>query len=129
VSLKKHKIIEQIQEYLTEELESLADPSGEEAERLKRLQLVYRFLPVKEYGRDEVIIPSALVELEFKKTIAYYFISPQCGGLITRVDGNPVQVITPQSPLGEALLGKKAGDTVQVMVRGAVRVYKILTVS
>jgi transcription elongation GreA/GreB family factor len=45
------------------------------------------------------------------------------------VEEKPVQVVTPQSPLGEALLGKKVGDRVRVEIRGGVREYRLLTLT
>jgi hypothetical protein len=58
---------------------------------------------------------------------AFYFIVPSGGGLVMRVDGNPVQVITPNSPLGEVLMGRHAGDTVSVEAGGKPREYKIVS--
>lgn len=124
--MDKRKVIEQIKAYLVEELESADE---EHARELKRLLTVYRFLPQREYGKDDVVVPSAMVELKLGGARAYYFMAPQGGGLVTSVEGEPVQVITPQSPLGEALLGKKVGDTVEVAVRGTVRKYLITSIS
>lgn len=142
VKLNKRKVIEQIQEYLAEELASLlpkaeaaeageARMSDETAERIRSIQsqlTMYRFLPVREYGADDVVVPSALVELEISGRHAFYFLVPSGGGLIMRIDDKPVQVITPQSPLGEALLGKKAGGTIRVESSGAPRDYRIVSV-
>jgi hypothetical protein len=142
----KVQVITQIKEYLAQELKELETPAGsainrvrpeapqldEEAEQrmkdLKSLLLMYRFLPVRNYNAEDVIVPSALVQLQLGSAVAYYFIAPQGGGLITNVDGKAVQVITPNSPLGDALLGKKAGDKVQVEIRGGIREYQILSV-
>lgn len=126
--MDKKKVIQEIQTYFDEELVQAANAGDEERQaELKRLQLIYRFLPVREYGKDDVIIPSSLVELALGETRAYYFVAPQGGGLITNVDGRPVQVITPQSPLGEALLGKKVGDEIRVEIRGGVRQYRVMS--
>jgi transcription elongation GreA/GreB family factor len=57
---------------------------------------------------------------------AYYLIVPKGGGLVTRVEGKAVQVITPNSPLGEALLGKRVGDEAQIEVGGKTRLYKVV---
>ena len=117
-------MIDTIVEYLNEEL-ATAD-SARQAE-IERLLTVYRFLPRRPYGREDVIIPSALVELQLGETHAFYFIAPQGGGLITNVGGRPVQVITPQSPLGEVLLGKKVGDEVKVEIRVNTREYRVIS--
>jgi transcription elongation GreA/GreB family factor len=47
---------------------------------------------------------------------------------VTQIDGRPVQVITPSSPLGEALLGKKAGEIFRVELRGGAREYQVISI-
>jgi transcription elongation GreA/GreB family factor len=44
------------------------------------------------------------------------------------VEGVEVQIVTPQSPVGQALLGRQAGDVVDVRVKGVVREYEVLEV-
>jgi transcription elongation GreA/GreB family factor len=141
--MDKRKVVEHIQSYLAEELASLL-PSAEAAEagtqkmpekssdRIREIQrqlTMYKFLPVRAYGDQDVVCPSALVELELTGRRAYYFIVPSGGGLIMKIDGNPVQVITPQSPLGDALMGRKVGDQVRVATAGAPRDYRIVSMS
>lgn len=132
MAMKKKEVIEQVQAYLAEELSQLVNAaSPEEVARAAEIQkqlVMYRFLPMREYGKDDVVCPSALVELELNGRRAFYFIVPQGGGLVTSVGGVPVQVITPQSPLGEVLLGKKAGEEVRVETSGGGhRVYRIVS--
>ena len=126
-SMNKSTLISTITEYLSDELKSGA--SSEREKEIKSILLMYRFLPVRTYGPEDVIVPSALVELKLGQAHAHYFIAPQGGGLITSVEGKAVQVITPQSPLGEALMGKKVGDTVKVDSRGSVREYQVVAIS
>ena len=125
--MNKAALISTIIEYLSDELKNGAD--AEREKEIKSLLLMYRFLPVRTYGPEDVIVPSALVELKLGQATAYYFVTPQGGGLITTVEGKAVQVITPQSPLGEALLGKKVGDVVQVSSRGSIREYQVIAIS
>jgi transcription elongation GreA/GreB family factor len=73
----------------------------------------------------------ALVELELvagTKT-SLYFLVPTGGGVRVRVDGRDVQVITPRSPLGDALVGRSAGDTVEIEVGDEVREYRVAKVT
>jgi transcription elongation GreA/GreB family factor len=105
--------------------------AGAQAQRAAELQaqlLMWKYLPVRDYGPEDVACPSALVELEYGQTRAFYFIAPQGGGLVTRVDGRPVQVITPNSPMGEALMGKRIGDEVEVETRSSTRTYKVISI-
>jgi transcription elongation GreA/GreB family factor len=110
----------------------LAGAQAQRAAELQSLLLMWKHLPIRNYGPKDVACPAALVELEFghggKKTRAFYFIAPQGGGLVTRVDGAAVQVITPNSPMGEALMGKKEGETIEVEMRGGIRSYLVISV-
>ena len=125
--MDKQRVVERLVEYLTEEL---ALETSEDRKREIRSQiLMYRFLPKREYSKDDVVVPSALVSLKTGSVEAFYFVVPQGGGLVTEVDGKPLQVITPHSPLGEKLLGKKMGDAVRVELRNGTREYQILTIS
>ncbi len=44
----------------------------------------------------------------------YYFLGPCAGGTSVEVDGDEVLVITPASPLGRDLMGKRAGDRISL---------------
>lgn len=123
--MDKKKLIETIVEYLKEELSESRD--SERKTEIERLIAMYRFMPVREYGIEDVVIPSAWVELETGGSRAFYFVAPQGGGLILKLDEKPVQVITPQSPLGQVLLGKRVGEVFSVELRGGRREYRVLT--
>ena len=122
--MNKREVIQQIQEYLQQEL---TDAPEERKSEIERLLLVYRFLPARNLGPEDVICPAALVELELNGQVTFCFITPQGGGLVTTIGGKPLQVVTPQSPLGEALLGKKPGETASVESRQGLRTYRIVS--
>jgi transcription elongation GreA/GreB family factor len=92
--------------------------------------LMYRFLPTRAFGSEDVVCPGALVELELlvENKRALYFLTPQGGGLVMRFEGRPLQVITPQSPIGAVLLGKRVDDQIDVASRGSVRRYRVVSV-
>jgi transcription elongation GreA/GreB family factor len=52
-------------------------------------------------------------------------LAPHGGGTEVSVDGIQVQVVTPASSLGAALMGKMLGDDVELRVRGNLREYVI----
>jgi len=83
---------------------------------------------VKKFGAGEPIGLGALVELENGGENLFYFIGPRAGGTEILHDKKEILVITPQSPLGEQLLGKKSGDQPQLNFGGAKQVAKILKV-
>jgi len=59
------------------------------------------------------------VELAGKKERSLYFIGPRAGGTEITHDEREVLVITPQSPLGQQLVGRKQGDKVKLEIAGA----------
>ena len=69
---------------------------------------------------------SALIEAEEDDEVVRFFLAPEGGG--TKLAGG-VQVVTPASPLGQALLGKREGDEVELKLGGKTRVLSITAVS
>lgn len=133
--LEKRKVISEIQNYLAHELslelealEKRPDVPNPKVQELKQILLMYQYLPVRDYSVDDVICPGTLVQLELNHNAAYYLLVPKGGGLVTRVDGQPVQVITPQSPLGEILLGRKVGESVELRSGENVRQYRVVSI-
>ena len=55
-----------------------------------------------------------------------YFLAPYGGG--GKLEGG-VQVVTPQSPLGRALLGARAGDEAEVTVAGRRKSVTVVSVA
>lgn len=125
--LEKKKVIQHLITFLEEELRE-AD-SVEKKEELGSLLTMYRFLPSREYASTDPIIPTSLVSLKVGEATTYAFIVPRGGGFITSLDGTPLQVLTPNSPLGESLLGKKSNDKIKVEIRGKLREYLIVASS
>lgn len=92
----------------------LADGQARHAAELREAIELYRALPVRAFGADEPIALTALVTLEQRAARDLFFIGPRNGGVTVRLDDAEVMVITPQSPLGRALLGCRAGDRVRL---------------
>jgi transcription elongation GreA/GreB family factor len=107
----------------------LAGAQAARASEIQRLILVFKFLHLPEYRPGDLIGPGALVELDLKGHRSFYFLVPQGGGLTLQQEGKPVRVITPQAPLGEALLGQALGSTVEVEGGSLTREYKIVGIS
>jgi transcription elongation GreA/GreB family factor len=116
----KAKIISEILAHLNEQ-------TGDETD-LERLKMMFRFLPTRDYvDPEDVVIPTALVRLECQGRESLCYIVPSGGGMILSVDGMPVQVVTPHSPLGEAMIGRKRGDQFDMVPQsGKARTYKIV---
>lgn len=104
------------------------------AQAKRALELERQIVQVKQYSRAPVPIGRGVamgsgVELEWNGRRSYYFIVGLGGGVSVSVGGQRVNVITPQGALGEALMGRKAGDSVDVESGpGGERTYAILSV-
>jgi len=81
-------------------------------------------LALRTFTAQSPIAMSALVTVDEDGDAKQFFIAPAGGG--TMVDG--VQVVTPNSPLGRALLGKRIDDEVELQLPGAYRTFVITTV-
>lgn len=117
-------------EYDTRGLEAsyLAGAQAERAAQIEEQILLFKHLPVKDFKEDEPIDSTALVEVALNGRKSYVFVIAKGGGLILDFDGKAIQVVTPSSPLGEALLGLKSGDLATVEVGAKTREYEILSV-
>jgi transcription elongation GreA/GreB family factor len=56
----------------------------------------------------------ALVELKTRREQTLYFLGPSAGGTEVVHEKRTVLVLTPQSPLGAQLMGRKAGDKLKM---------------
>ena len=70
-------------------------------------------MTVRDFGVDEPVGTGALVELESDGEQGWYFLAPAAGGTELMHEGKEVLVITPQSPLGRVLVGKRRGEHVE----------------
>ena len=71
-------------------------------------------MELKEFAPTDAISLGAIVETEIGGEKKLYFVGPKAGGLEVAFDAATVYVITPQSPIGAKLLGRRAGDVVPV---------------
>jgi transcription elongation GreA/GreB family factor len=96
-------------------------------EILDSIQL-YQSLAVRAFAPDEPIDLTALVELDSDAMRSWYFLGPKNGGLEVEFQGREVTVITPQSPLGQNLMGKKSGQRWATRLGGSTVKYRIVSV-
>jgi transcription elongation GreA/GreB family factor len=84
---------------------------------------------VKKFAAAEPIDVSALVQIETRKQKQMYFVGPGAGGIEVEHQGQSVLVITPQSPLGRQLVGRKKGDKFKLKIGPFTDEYKIVSVA
>jgi transcription elongation GreA/GreB family factor len=93
----------------------LARGLAERVETLRDAVRAVELLRVRELGDDDVAGPGALVALVDEDGEEHlYFLAPAGGGEKIVADGVGVLVLTPRSPLGAAISGRRAGESVSV---------------
>lgn len=118
-------------EYDTRGLEAsyLAGAQAKRVQEIEEQLALYRHLEMKNFTEENPITSTALVEVDLNGKKSLVFVMPKGGGLSINYDGQPIQIVTPASPLGESLVGLKAGDVAQIEAHGHMREYEILNVS
>ena len=106
----------------------LARGQSRQAAELEAAIAEFEKLDGRPLAEDQGIGLGALVELEHGGEKNWYFLGPRAGGTEVVQDKKEILVITPQSPLGEQLLGKKAGDQPQLNIGGTRQPARILRV-
>ena len=104
----------------------LAHGQSKAAEETALALAQFQALALRDFTAAEPIGLGALVALEGP---ARYFIGPRAGGTEVTLNGTTVLVITPQSPLGRQLLGRRQGDTVHLDLGGKRTTTRIASVS
>ncbi len=85
-----------------------------------------RAMPVRALREGERAALGALVVADEDGDAGVFWLVPYGGG--TRLASGKVQVVTPKSPLGRALLGKVVGDDCEVVVAGKTRTLSVTAV-
>ena len=84
----------------------------------------YKSLKVEVQDNASIEV-GALVELDHAGEKMFYFVGPSAGGTEVIEDGHEVLVITPQSPLGYQLQGRRLGEHLNLALNGASQEIKI----
>lgn len=113
--------------YDTRGLEASYLAHGQSLKAVETLQARQQFseLDLRPFEKDEPIELAALVTLRGDDGVEIYFLGPRAGGIEVVLGKKTVLVITPQSPFGRQLMGRKAGEQVQVEIGRARRSFRI----
>jgi len=106
----------------------LARGQSRQAAELEAAIVEFEKLDARPYVSGQPIGLGALVELEHSGEKSYYLLGPRAGGTEIIHDRKEILVITPQSPLGEQLMGKKQGEQPLLNFGGAKQTANIITV-
>lgn len=101
--------------------------SKQAAETAQAIEEFERLVPRTFTAEDEIDV-GAFVELKAKSSSAFYFIGPRGGGTEVAHNGEDVLVITPSSPLGQQIVGRKEGDKVKLHIAGSSSEFRIAAV-
>lgn len=117
-------------EYDTRGLEAsyLAGAQAKRVGEIEELLFVFKNLKIKDFAPDEPVAATALVEADLNGKMLFLFVLSKGGGLTLNFEGRNIQIVTPASPLGEALLGLKAGDTAIVETGDRTLEYDLISV-
>lgn len=85
-------------------------------------------MTLRAFPEGAPIALSALVELDGQAGRSLVFVAPAGGGTRLALANGTVQVVTPASPLGQALVGARCGDEVEVRKGGSTDVVEIVAV-
>jgi transcription elongation GreA/GreB family factor len=107
----------------------LARGQSRQAAEIEQAIAQFQKLPIREFGPADPIDLGAFVELHTNGEKSYYFVGPRAGGTEVIAGNKQTLVITPQSPLGQQLVGKMRGDRLQLEIAGARSEYHIVSVS
>ncbi len=103
----------------------LAHGQSKAAEETAQALAHFQGIVLRDFSAHEPIGLGALVALDGPSR---YFMGPRAGGTEIKLTSGSVLVITPQSPLGRQLLGRRQGDTVQLDVGGKLSTARINSV-
>ena len=110
------------------ELSYLAAGQAARAHELEAAVALLGSLPVRDFADGDPLQAGAIVELDVSGKAQQVLLSPAGGGQKLMTDAGEISVVTPQSPLGQGLLGKRVGDSFELRVGGQVRDVEILGV-
>jgi transcription elongation GreA/GreB family factor len=106
----------------------LAGGQARQAKEIMESMKLYRSLVARDFAPGDLIDLTAVVKLETDGAANLYFIGPKSGGVEVNFDGDEMTVITPQSPLGQNLVGKKSGQSWTAKAGGSTVKYRIAKV-
>ena len=105
--------------------------AGAQAQRVAEMQdvlLCFKSTALKIFHAGAVIAITALVEVILNEKTNYLLIMPLGGGQTIKFTDQSIQVVTPASPLGKALIGQQTGVTITILAGGQKREYEIASI-
>lgn len=106
----------------------LARGQAKRVEETEEIIMRLRFLSPRDFAKTDPVDLGALVEVEIDGESQTLFIVPMGGGMALTVAGVDVRLVTPASPVGQALMGKLTGEGFELRSKERLREYEIIAV-
>lgn len=103
--------------------------AGAQLRRVEELKLELQMLeeiPKRDFRPDDEIALGALIDLKHKGQTRRYFVCSTAGGTLLESEGQAVLVISVFSPIGDAVLGLKLGESFELETASDRREYHIV---
>ena len=114
-------------ETLALEASYLVQGQSRRSEELEQAIEVLRNFELKSFDAMTKVDMSALVTLEFEEGVQRTVLLAPVGGAIkVEVEGREISLMTPQSPMGRAIMGHYLNDIVELTVAGKVKDYDLV---
>jgi transcription elongation GreA/GreB family factor len=110
----------------SQEAAYLAEGQSRQVQEATEAIGLFASLPLPSFSAADPAALGALVTLDSGGTPSRYFLGPRAGGLTVETNVGEVMVLTPQSPLGRQVLGRRVGDEV-VTLRGGRAIRACIT--
>ena len=106
----------------------LAHGQARQAEEIGEAILRFESLAARAPGPQEAVDLGALVEVDRRGARSLYFIGPGAGGTEIEFENQEVLVLTPASPLGRQLMGRRSGDRVKTELAGTRQEFRVTAI-
>ena len=104
----------------------LAAGQARRVEEIRQSLVLYQKLALAPFNEHTGIQPGDLITLENQLGVEQHlFLGPDAAGLKIQYNEHAVTVITGRAPLGQSLLGKQAGDELEIRVNGGSQTFEV----
>ncbi|MCQ4259816.1 GreA/GreB family elongation factor [Stutzerimonas stutzeri] len=105
----------------------LADGQRRRVHEIEVALAGFRNLPIRAHLNEPISL-GALIELEGDGGCRWVFLGPDAAGLCVVIDSTDVLLISPRSPLGQALMNLYEGDELEISVNSRAQRYAVVSV-
>ena len=118
-------------QYDTRGLEAsyLAGAQAKRAAEIDEVLALFKNTSFKIFDASSPAQATALVDIRMEGKKSHLLMMPKGGALRLRFEGRDFQIITPQSSLGEALIGLHTGDWGEFEISGKLKEFEVLGIS